>query len=58
VLYRKQASSNKPQEMLVSLMRHYQNSFQDTGKQDAINLFLGSFVPSLNEIASGGPNGP
>ena len=32
--------------MLVSLMRHYQNSFQDNVKQDAMNLFLGVFRPS------------
>lgn len=50
VLYR-QKVPNKPKEMLVSLMRHYQNSFQDTGKQDAINLFLGFFKPSLDENA-------
>jgi hypothetical protein len=46
VLYRQvQAGtqSSAPKEMLVSLMRHYQNSFQDTGKQDAMNLFLGMF---------------
>eukprot|EP00457_Paulinella_chromatophora_P000160 gb/GEZN01000160.1/.p1 GENE.gb/GEZN01000160.1/~~gb/GEZN01000160.1/.p1 ORF type:complete len:2070 (-),score=443.97 gb/GEZN01000160.1/:126-5888(-) len=38
--------ADKPKEMLVSLMRHYQNSFQDTSKQDAINLFLGRYIPS------------
>jgi hypothetical protein len=43
-------NSNKP-EMLVSLMRHYQNSFQDTGKQDAMNLYLGYFVPSRSPDA-------
>jgi hypothetical protein len=31
--------------MLVSFVRHYQNSFQDRGKQDAMNLLLGLFVP-------------
>lgn len=45
VLYRNNRSSTKPKEMFVSLMRHYQNSFQDTGKQDAINLLLGYFIP-------------
>jgi hypothetical protein len=45
VLFTKQSQPNKPKEMLVSLMRHYQNSFQDNGKQDAINLFLGLFKP-------------
>lgn len=46
VLYR-QPPANKPKEMYVSLVRHYQNSFQDTGKQDAINLFIGYFTPSI-----------
>jgi SacI homology domain len=35
--------TTKGKEMFVSLMRHYQNSFQDHEKQDAINLFLGLF---------------
>lgn len=47
VLYREQAKSTlKPKEIVVSLMRHYQNSFQDRDKQDAINIFLGIFLPS------------
>jgi hypothetical protein len=44
VLYRNQAPA-KPKEMFVSLMRHLQNSFQDSDKQEAINLLLGCFVP-------------
>jgi len=50
VLYR-QPPANKPKEMYVSLVRHYQNSFQDQGKQDAINLFLGCYAPSINPRA-------
>jgi hypothetical protein len=46
VLYRQKEATTKPKEMLVSLMRHYQNSFQDNVKQDAMNLFLGVFRPS------------
>ena len=37
--------TTKPKEMLVSLMRHYSNSFHDNVKQDAMNLFLGCFRP-------------
>lgn len=48
VLFRNKVPQ-KPKEILVSLMRHYQNSFQDKEKQDAINLFLGNFVPSAEE---------
>eukprot|EP00474_Spongospora_subterranea_P005040 CRZ05498.1 hypothetical protein [Spongospora subterranea] len=44
VLYRLR-TPNKPKEILVSLLRHYQNSFQDKDKQDAYNLFLGVFRP-------------
>ena len=44
VLYRQKAP-NRSKEVFVSIMRHYQNSFQDTGKQDAINLFLGYYIP-------------
>lgn len=50
VLYRQKASGGKPKEILVSLMRHIQNSFQDTGKQEAINLFLGFFIPDRSQV--------
>lgn len=33
-------------ELLTSVRRYYSNSFTDRAKQDAINLFLGSFRPS------------
>lgn len=42
-------SSTQPKEVLVSIRRHIQNAFQDTGKQDAINLFLGYFVPPATQ---------
>jgi len=45
VLYRQKDPTTKPKEMLVSIMRHYRNSFQDNVKQDAMNLFLGYFHP-------------
>ena len=48
VLYRSQAqqSMSKPKELYVSLVRHYQNSFQDREKQDSMNLYLGACVPT------------
>jgi len=35
----------RQREMLTSIQRYYSNSFTDFAKQDAINLFLGRFVP-------------
>ncbi|KAG6612725.1 Phosphoinositide phosphatase [Phytophthora cinnamomi] len=35
----------KHRELLTSIRRYYSNSFTDTAKQDAINIFLGHFVP-------------
>ena len=46
------SSSSQPKEVIVSIKRHIQNSFQDTGKQDAINLFLGYFIPPLHTLPS------
>lgn len=36
---------NKHRELLTSIRRYYSNSFTDRAKQDAINLFLGYYVP-------------
>lgn len=38
----------KHRELLTSIRRYYSNSFTDTAKQDAINIFLGHFVPKAN----------
>eukprot|EP00210_Caulerpa_lentillifera_P003675 g3508.t1 len=35
----------KSKELLTSLRRYYSNAISDPEKQDAINLFLGNFVP-------------
>ena len=32
-------------ELLTSIKRYYSNAFTDTVKQDAMNVFLGCFVP-------------
>ncbi|TDH73222.1 hypothetical protein CCR75_003998 [Bremia lactucae] len=40
----------KHRELLTSIRRYYSNSFTDTAKQDAINIFLGHFVPSENSL--------
>ncbi|RHY31579.1 hypothetical protein DYB32_003361 [Aphanomyces invadans] len=36
----------KAWELLTSIRRYYSNAFTDNLKQDAINLFLGNYVPS------------
>ena len=40
------AVAPKHQELLTSIRRYYSNAFTDRLKQDAINVFLGNFVPS------------
>lgn len=39
----------KHRELLTSIRRYYSNSFTDNFKQDAINIFLGHFVPKEGE---------
>eukprot|EP00903_Cladosiphon_okamuranus_P008585 g8235.t1 len=39
-------SMNKHRELLTSIRRYYSNAFTDRAKQDAINLFLGYYVPN------------
>ncbi len=41
---------NKHTELLTSIRRYYSNAFTDRVKQDAINLFLGYFVPSEHQL--------
>ncbi len=36
---------NKYIELLTSVRRYYSNTFTDRAKQDAINLFLGYYIP-------------
>ncbi|KAH9137284.1 hypothetical protein LEN26_005804 [Aphanomyces euteiches] len=36
----------KAWELLTSIRRYYSNAFTDNLKQDAINLFLGNYIPS------------
>ena len=43
VVYKQRDPGTKPTEMLISCVPHYQNNFQDNVKQDAMNLFLGTF---------------
>lgn len=45
----KNKENGKHRELLTSIRRYYSNSFTDTAKQDAINIFLGHFVPKENE---------
>lgn len=55
-------SKTDTKELVVSIRRHIQNSFQDNGKQDAINLFLGYFTPPdpahMAALAAGSVLGP
>ena len=37
-------------ELLTSIRRYYSNTFTDRLKQDAMNLFLGYYVPNLHPI--------
>ncbi|KAI8815982.1 Sac phosphatase domain-containing protein [Fimicolochytrium jonesii] len=39
-------------DMIESIRRYYSNSFTDAEKQEAINLFLGHFVPHMNVAAA------
>ncbi|CAM9264609.1 unnamed protein product [Sphacelaria rigidula] len=41
-------SMNKQREFLISIKRYYSNAFTDRAKQDAMNIFLGYFVPTSN----------
>lgn len=38
-------AATKSKELLTSLRRYYSNAVSDPEKQDAINLFLGNFIP-------------
>lgn len=40
---------NKHRELLTSIRRYYSNAFTDRAKQDAINLFLGYYVPNSTD---------
>jgi len=42
---------DRPREFLIALTRYYNNSYQDSHKQNAINLFLGHFRPELGAPA-------
>jgi len=44
--YRKSGGwSSHSRDLINTIKRYYSNSFTDSDKQDAINLFLGNFVP-------------
>lgn len=44
------ASKSKQNELLTSIKRYYSNAFTDMVKQDAMNIFLGCFIPSESSI--------
>ena len=41
-----QPSMGKHKELLTSIRRYYSNTFTDRLKQDAMNLFLGYYIPA------------
>src|SRR3546814_2110568 len=41
------SSSTKRMELLTSIRLYYSNAFTDRIKQDAMNLFLGYFIPKM-----------
>jgi phosphatidylinositol 3,5-bisphosphate 5-phosphatase len=41
---------NKHKELLTSIRRYYSNAFTDRVKQDAMNLFLGYFIPWEHDV--------
>jgi hypothetical protein len=43
-------SIGKHKEFLTSVRRYYSNTFTDRMKQDAMNLFLGYFIPSQSSV--------
>eukprot|EP00891_Asterochloris_glomerata_P001020 jgi/Astpho2/1020/e_gw1.00016.22.1_t len=43
--------ATQSRELLTSIRRFYSNAYTDADKQDAINLFLGNFVPTPGQPA-------
>lgn len=44
------SNNSKQNELLTSIKRYYSNAFTDMVKQDAMNIFLGCFVPGESSI--------
>ncbi|GAQ79856.1 Sac domain-containing Phosphoinositide Phosphatase [Klebsormidium nitens] len=44
-------ATTQSRELLKTIRRYYSNAYTDAEKQDAINLFLGHFVPEENKPA-------
>lgn len=45
-----QGPMGKHKELLTSIRRYYSNAFTDRLKQDAMNLFLGYYIPSRHTV--------
>jgi hypothetical protein len=43
-------TTGKHKELLTSIRRYYSNAFTDRLKQDAMNLFLGYYIPSCHSV--------
>jgi phosphatidylinositol 3,5-bisphosphate 5-phosphatase len=44
-------AATQSRDLMTSIRRFYSNTYTDSEKQDAINLFLGNFVPHANSPA-------
>ena len=44
-------STMQGRDVLTSIRRFYSNTITDAEKQDAMNLFLGNFVPQIDKPA-------
>lgn len=42
-------AATQSRELLTSIRRFYSNTYTDAEKQDAINLFLGIFIPHVSK---------
>lgn len=40
-------AAQQSRDLITSLKRYYSNAFVDAGRQDAMNVFLGVFMPSV-----------
>ena len=48
--YNKGNTASQARDLLTTIKRYYSNSFTDSEKQNAINLFLGRFEPSREKV--------
>jgi len=42
-------TAQQSRDLITSLKRYYSNAFVDAARQDAMNVFLGVFIPKVCE---------